>query len=331
MNIGITATAMTCATGTHPMSLLGSVMTNSCSPLLYEQTDHITLAKPTYMLPVLDLTITDNKQRFTILLQKTLLQLLPHLKKSDPKKILLHLLLPAIPIDAVQIETIIKQIAPEFTHIQFKFSVIENNACQQLQSLCTEFETGNYDALIFGAVDSLIDPIIITNFANQKRLFTIDTIYGIVPGEAAAFILLQPLLPTSVAKINAIAGTTESLIQHADTHSMTGLTHAINQALMQSNQTATSINSIITPLGADPNDPLEWYQVTQAIWPNQLIPEELTLFQTLGAIGAATFPLNLIMGCARLKLQIPPAQQILICEASEYSHRGVVILSNSNV
>ncbi len=77
-------------------------------------------------------------------------------------------------------------------------------------------------------------------------------------------------------------------------------------------------------MGAELNDPLEWNQVTQTIWPfhSYTIPKEIITYLALGEIGAATIPL-----CLAFTTTLPG--NTLICEANEYSIRGAILIKTN--
>jgi 3-oxoacyl-[acyl-carrier-protein] synthase-1 len=50
---------------------------------------------------------------------------------------------------------------------------------------------------------------------------------------------------------------------------------------------------------------------------------------SIGGTGAATLPLALVIGCARLEFIFPPAERVLVCEVGQGEPRGAVLLKKN--
>lgn len=310
MNIYITGASITTSAGTKPDVVLNNIINRTSSPFINKNiTAKVPGEKNQYPIYIAPVSNTENHDLVT----STLTNLLPQLPENK-NKILIHTITPNNNLFSKNFLTnIITNINEK---MEFTFSSYDQGVCQQLLNLCTKLENNNYDAIIFGGIDSLINTTTIKQLSEQRRLLTNFSPFGIAPGQAAAYVILQTKnnQQTTVKKISFAE---EANPGQGDTKQLTGLSTAIQNILPQ------QIDNIILSMGAEQNDAFEWQQVTQTIWPSKTYktPNTIVTYQALGEIGAATIPL-----CLALSTCLPG--NTLICEANEYPVRGAILLSH---
>ena len=245
------------------------------------------------------------------------------------------------------------------------FRILANNTSSSLNTLracIAELNEGKWQAVIFGGADSLISIDACLKLNKEERLNTIEKTEGVVPGEAAAFFLLQnkdeadkhamPIL----AYLRGVGVAAEPNARNADLEATEGLSNAIGQALTQAGIEASNIQGVVHNLGAETIQSLEWYQTTQAIWPRKVseqqriavqngeieqaeipddpIPQTLLPYMTMGEVGAASLPMQLATALAwmeydawQARMGFPVRENILICDTPDAPERGALIMS----
>lgn len=331
MNIYITAVSVTSIAGNRPIEILNNITHNKCGPILNKNLTAKAPGEinqyPIYVASIPKYKNFDSNECIANMFTDTLSNLFTKLPKNlNYKNVLIHTVIPAKTnprcnlFSKESLQKLITDIDNKYATIQFDLSHYDQGVCQRLQSLCTKLHNDEYDAIIFGGIDSLTNLETIIDLGEQRRLLTTFCSFGLAPGETAAFILLQKTSDNKVTSIKNISYAEEPNSGYADTKELIGLSTAIQNVLT----TLKNINNVILSLGAEFNDPLEWNQVTQTIWPSHsyTIPKEIITHLALGEIGAATIPL-----C--LALTIALSGNILICEANEYSTRGAILIKTN--
>jgi 3-oxoacyl-[acyl-carrier-protein] synthase-1 len=238
----------------------------------------------------------------------------------------------------------LKSQLPELVQAQFRFAETSSGPVAQLIEVCRELAENTWETVVFGGVDSLVDPVTCTELALAGRLMTAGGFEGLVPGEGAAYLVLQAAKmpsgksqPMTLAQIQAAAQAPEPHADMADSKPMTGLAAAIQQTLAQAGLQPENLGGVVLPLGAETCGTLEWHQAHQKVWPARKnensaaetqteTREELLPHLTLGELGAATLPFALALACARFEFEHPPLETILACEAGDDKHRGAILL-----
>lgn len=242
----------------------------------------------------------------------------------------------------------LKDQLPELAEAQFRFAETSSGSVGHLIQACRELVENTWETVIFGGVDSLVDPVSCTELALAGRLMTLGGVEGLVPGEGAAYLVLQAAQNPAansqknlLAKIQAAAQAPEPNSGRADSKPMAGLAAAIQQALAHAGLQGGKPGGVVLPLGAETCGTLEWYQATQKVWQpdkgensgaalQEIPPEELLSHLTLGELGAATLPFALALACARFEFEHPALETILACDAGDDQHRGAVLLQSPN-
>ena len=238
------------------------------------------------------------------------------------------------------------------------------SASSALRASIAELNQGKWQAVIFGGADSLISMDACLTLNDQGRLNTVSNSNGIIPGEAAAFVVLQnketaPSNTTpTLAYLSGLGVADEPHARDADLHATEGLSSAITQAITQAGIAATDIEGLVHNLGAETVEVLEWDQTTKKIWPNRVneqqrmavqlgeleqadnpedpIPRALHPYKTMGETGAAALPMQLATALAWLEYDahqsrwgFPSRNHLLLCDTSAKAERGALILSRT--
>jgi 3-oxoacyl-[acyl-carrier-protein] synthase I len=226
----------------------------------------------------------------------------------------------------------LRQTHPALAEAEVRFAPADSGAAAHLAACIEELYQGKWDAVLFGGVDSLVDPITIQALAAQGRCRTDRNPEGTLPGEGAAYLLLQKP-DKAVPVLAVIAGLghgTEGNHGHAADRPMFALAESIEEVLGQGQCDPARVETIVLPMGNDIAAALEWHQVRCKLWltPENINPEmeELSPQAAIGDTGAAALPLALVIGCARFEFDFSPVESILVCEGAQGPARGAVLL-----
>ena len=221
---------------------------------------------------------------------------------------------------------------PALAMAETRFAPADTGAAAHLAACIEELNQEQWDAVLFGGVDSLIDSITIQALAAQGCCRTDLDPEGTLPGEGAAYLLLQKP-DKSIPAMAVIAGLghgREENHGNAADCQMTALAAAIEEALGQGQCNPARVETIVLPMGSGVPAALEWHQVRRKLWltPEDINPgmEELSPQSAIGDTGAAALPLALVIGCARFEFDFSPVQSILACEGHQGPARGAVLL-----
>jgi 3-oxoacyl-[acyl-carrier-protein] synthase-1 len=280
--------------------------------------------------------------RITIMAREALAQACSYLPEDrDSLRLLVLTLLPASSaerpnagnLDRNDLAGHLRETHPTLALAEIRFVETDNGATFQLAQCSEELHQGQWDAVLFGGVDSLIDRETIQLLAVRGICCTDRYPEGTLPGEGAAYLLLEKPDGTTPARA-VIAGLGHALEpNHRQGHNrpMTALAASIEQALGQAKCTPSQVETLVLPMGNDVLSALEWHQVNCKFWAkpgedSDFEMEELTPHFSIGDTGAATLPLALVIGCARFEFNFPSADRILVCEVGHGAPRGAVFL-----
>ncbi len=295
-------------------------------------------------------------------LQNVILNAAEHLleKQLQEKRHLVLIIIPASVdtrsdyIDSLKWQEIIATGLTEFSDLHYRFINADDNVTKHLQSACQAINEEKIESVMFAGIDSLVDQATCQELIQQNRLCSSTISDGVIPGEAAACVVIQNIDITRNTPRGIIKGLTFSAEPNcgkAHTSKMTGLSQAIQNVSQTTGQHPDAIDCVIRNNSREQQYSLEWYQTTQSIWPNKLpeqervayqlgeideppelkprkMPEELFTGLTLGEIGAATLPISLILACARFEFNYPMVKNCLVCEANEFPFRGAILVEN---
>lgn len=232
----------------------------------------------------------------------------------------------------------------------------EGLIAERLARRAGELSEGRWQSVVFGGVDSQIDPPSLLSWAREGRLLTAGGQSGRAPGEGAALLRLESARSEcpALARLAGLAHAAEPHHRQAEARRVAGLAQAIEQALKAAGHAAASIDSVWLGLGAERWEALEWHQTVCALWPGQLapdmhhalelglledaeptrsLPEPFLLHRAFGDWGVAELPLALVLACEHLRFQqrwrdygFSAGGPALVCESGDWSARAAACL-----
>ena len=230
------------------------------------------------------------------------------------------------------------------------------SATADLIDCCRSLAEGEYDAVYFGGIDSLISSATFNELFEQGRIPRDPAAGAVSPGEGVAFIGLRRIEEgdTASVKLSAAAVTTvetESVVSRAD-----ALARSLSRAGTTPEGGQRGITEVIHDLQGEEDRVREWMLAQDRVWPNRLPeslrqaiqdgklesadnPDEIAvqvteIADTLGCPGAVSLPVSLAVGygklnCARVfrGFGCPMPTELLVVDASSSQSRGAVRLS----
>lgn len=252
--------------------------------------------------------------------------------------------------------TILSDALVEIGNVEIRIKPTSQSVSEHLMFVAEGLKEGLWDSVIFGAVDSLVDELTCMELGKQFRIQTVDTNDGVIPGEAAGFIVLEckdkirRIADLPFAWLKGISVEEEPNATMADQTRLTGLSQAIKSVLRICDIDKEKIGALTLAMGTEQHAMLEWYQTETSLWPNQAseqerlalqlgevdsidpeppaIPEILNLNLSLGDIGIASIPVAIILACARFEFKYPVCKRHFIVEAGDLPFRGVIYLKH---
>ncbi len=365
-HLAVTAYGIQAVTGNRDFALFGAVATMLTASSESSSHEVPSRSKENSYDPALTAAMPDfedfdphNKMLLSLL--NAIIDSTEHLidKKLQDEK---HLLLIVIPasifgrseiVDTKEWQESIAEELSDFSDLHFHFLKADDNVTKHLQSACAALTEGKVESVIFAGADSLLDTISCEELLLQNRLRSNTIADGIIPGEAAASVIIQKINHPQQTRaiIKGLSFTDEPNSGKAHTSKMTGLSTVIQSTAQMAQQQPDDIDCVIRNHSSEQHYSFEWYQTTQSIWPNKLpeqervafqmgeldeppkieprkMPEELFTSVTLGEIGAASMPLSIILACARFDFNYPTVKNCLVCEVTEFPTRGAIFLEN---
>lgn len=332
----ISATGVATAVGNDSKSLLAACMTGeSCMRL------HPSLAA--FHAPVIDLdsrmSFTDRCVTFFLRALPQVLEPLRHFAK--PPRIKLVCLTP--PRDAIRSMRLSSQalaaVCRQFSEIEdcdISFVPYDEFSLSSFAEYRQALVSGQYAAVLLGAVDSLVDMSTLQSLAEDKKILTEHNSQGVVPGEGAVFVLLSQAddihmqTPSSI-QLLGVGEANEPKALQADRELMTGLEQAIRQAL--SDVDPKRLNSLVRYDFPLERFAYEWTQVQRKLWPRggsdkHSPPNSMNLHSVVGYLGAANFLLAVALACERLHYPFPAMDRVLVCGMTDRPLRRSLLLGH---
>jgi len=347
--VTITGIGLYAATGTNSTALWGAVASHlSCSrpvlslnvPAADQKVEQPHFAPITALPEQLK-----SPSRIPVMAQEALFRACTALPEDRiGLRILLLTLLPASSperpnagnLDREELAASMRGTHPALTMAEVRFATADEGATAHLAKCIVELHQGQWDALLFGGADSLTDRGTVQALAANGRCRTDKHPEGTLPGEGAAYLLLekQETDRPCLALIVGLGHALEENAGKAANRPMTALTESIEQALDQAQHTPTQVETMVLPMPGDPPATLEWHQVKRKLWAqtddSNYRMEELLPQVTIGHTGAAELPLALALGCERFNFNYPSVERLLVCEIGPSQARGAVFLKNAN-
>jgi 3-oxoacyl-[acyl-carrier-protein] synthase-1 len=247
------------------------------------------------------------------------------------------------------------------------YRILPNNtgtSASALRTAIAELNEGKWQAVIFGGADSLISIFTCQDLYEAGRLNAVGKSAGIVPGEGAAFVVLQSKdvaaknTTPALGYLSGLGIAPEPHARDADIEATEGLSTAINQALTQAGIAATDIQGIVHGLGAETVHAFEWYQTTQKLWPRRVdeqqrlavqlgeleqadipddpIPKIILPHMTMGEVGMAALPMHIAAALAWIEYDehqarwgFPIRKHLLVCDTPDAPERGALVITTT--
>lgn len=342
--VSIAGIGLCCQAGTAPFALFGAVGTNLSGVCAHDCLEAPLPGKkgnaPILCAPISHLEgLNTPHDRITALAQIALAAAAEQIPKEIPgEAILVITLIPATQtprgqnLDLADLEQQMASCHPRVDGACFRFVPIDQGSVESLQEACAELQQDKWQAVLYGGVDSLIDIVTCSELVYQRNAMPQGGIEGIIPGEGAAYLVLQKQASDkSLAQINAVCTAPEPHNGQAHDKQMTGMAAAIKATLQHTDISPEKLDSIVIPFGGRMVEALEWHQVVEAVWPRrENVPRMFEVLRpgiTLGETGAASLPLGLALGCARFEFEFPGIDNLLVCSCHPSASRGAVSLT----
>lgn len=348
--VAITGVGLCCVAGDQSFALFGAVGTNLSAARLDPLQPGGGGTAPALIAPVMELEGVDHPaERIQLLAESALAGALGSLREEPgERRLLLALLLPGETtsrgenLDRAGLSEILCSLHPALEKAEIRFLSPESGGVQPLAALCRELADGEWDAVLFGGADSFVDPVTCHELAYRGRLLAEGETEGIAPGEAGAFLLLEPAEKISAgtrvwARIAGAAQHSEPYAGQGAEKKTAALTQAMEDAAEQAGFKAAEMKEFVLTLSAEKASHLEWHQTAMKLWPPRPpenewdepeMPEVLRLHYVLGDVGAAALPVALVLGCARFEFEHPLLESLLICDGGDVPVRGAVCLAS---
>ncbi len=186
---------------------------------------------------------------------------------------------------------------------------------------------------IVGGVDSLLDPATVTAYHQRGRLKHGDRPTGLMPGEAAAFFLIEPLpqakAPSILATIEAPATATERVtIDGEGVCDASGLTEACRRTLGALSDGGKSLGLLVADLNGEAYRSEEYaYLIARALCDVVETPYRLWHpADSIGDTGAASAAISICAAARALQRGYARTSDVLVLASSEGGLRGTAIL-----
>jgi 3-oxoacyl-[acyl-carrier-protein] synthase-1 len=374
--IAITGVGLACHAGDKPLSLicsiLGQISGTELSDTFKVKSENSGGYANVRTAPVAEFAHQQTQQRLNTLSAIALTNAAAQLPANVPAESILivimvdpQLINPGNETDLQRLQTQLIDGMPRIESATFR--ILPNNVnsgTSALRAAIAELNEGKWQAVIFGGSDSLLSMETCFALNEQNRLNTTSTGTGLVPGEGAAFLVLQSKeaaasgTTPALAYLSGLGVAAEPNARDADLKATEGLSSAINQAIAQAGISATDIQGIVHNLGAETVHAIEWYQTTKMIWPRRVseqqrmaaqlgeieqadipddpIPKTLLPYKTMGEVGAAALPMQLAAALAWIEYDahqsrwgFPMRQHLLVCDTPAAAERGALVISKT--
>ena len=266
--VAITGLGLACHAGDQPYALISSVL-GQMSGVKISVAHQIKQNGGTYAVPRVAYVeeIADDKERDRmyaltfIALNNVLMQLPPNVSLDKTLVVIItdpFLITRFKKIDTQHLQDYLTEKNSNLSSATFR--ILSNEAVSSASSFRTviaELNDGKWQAIIFGGADSLVSIYKCMDLLSENRLNIIGNTEGIVPGEAAAFVVLQRTeeaaknTSPALGYLRGMGVAAEPNARESDLAATEGLSSAINQALTQAGIAATDIQGIVHNLGAE--------------------------------------------------------------------------------
>jgi 3-oxoacyl-[acyl-carrier-protein] synthase-1 len=207
-----------------------------------------------------------------------------------------------------------------------------------LGPLCEALASGAADAVILGGVHTDYDPARIAALDSAGRLFRPDNLDALIPGEAAAFVVLMRgdvahrYRLRKALEIHAVATAFERARPDNDEPAFqaTGLTAAIRSATAPLAQEGLRAGWLLTDLTFETFRHFELQAASTRTQRHFCEPQQVdSPAQRMGHLGAAAAPLHLAIAAEAFRRGFAPHPYALSIAGSDGGERAAVLLSHA--
>jgi 3-oxoacyl-[acyl-carrier-protein] synthase I len=203
-----------------------------------------------------------------------------------------------------------------------------------LQEAIADLAFGRIRHAIVGAVDSYLDEATLGWLADINRLKTDRTVNGIIPGEGAAFVVLEDGKAAAargaspLARLDGVATTMESHGIYSDTPCRgEGLTSSLQSTLAALSDGGVDTAVVVCDLNGERYRALEWgLSLGRALGTVRRSPAVWHPAGSIGDAGAAAGSINLAMGAVAVAKGYAGRGQVLVWGSSDEGLRGSAYL-----
>lgn len=201
---------------------------------------------------------------------------------------------------------------------------------EALQAATADLESGRIRYAILGGVDTYLDEATLDWLADINRLKTDRNVIGIIPGEGAAFVVLEGRTAalargaTPLARVDGAATAMEAHGIYAETPSRgDGLTNALQRTFAALPQGGAETAVVLCDLNGERYRATEWgLTFLRALGAVQRSPAVWHPATSTGDTGAAAGAINLAFGAFAVAKGYARSQQVLVWGSSDEGLRG---------
>jgi len=217
-------------------------------------------------------------------------------------------------------------IHPEFIHRVHGHATDGFTALQLAKSV---LDKGSYDTVFLCAADSLINAVSLQSLDSHHRLLTNRNSDGMIPGEAAAGVMLTSASKGAMCYVNGVGYGSESSTLYNDIPLRAeGICQATRQALDHASLQMHDIDTRISDAAGE-----SFHFKEQALMVNRLLRQNKEHFdlilpaRTLGHTGCCTSLCALALTAMKLNNPDNLDTHALLCSGDDDGHRAVVVSS----
>jgi 3-oxoacyl-[acyl-carrier-protein] synthase-1 len=220
---------------------------------------------------------------------------------------------------------------------RFVFRGDQAGFCHALLHAQQLLAEGVADRCIVGGIDALTEAPVLDAAHRFHVLKTEHQAAGFQPGEAAAFVLVEPAATAQaagrpvLARVTAVAVGRETVARHADEPALgVGLAATVSACLRARPEAATSVGWMLGDLNGDAFRANDWGHALVRLLPEhpQLGDCPMTLpAEAFGELGAAAGPVGLCMAVRAFARGYAPAPSALAWLTSYNGARGAYLVS----
>jgi 3-oxoacyl-[acyl-carrier-protein] synthase-1 len=205
-------------------------------------------------------------------------------------------------------------------------------ALMALREASIALARGSVDGCLIGGVDTLLQLRVLRWLEAQDRLKHETYTDGLIPGEAAAFLVVERLDSVRrrggriLAEVKGFGAAFEEASIESDSPCRAlGLTAAFRSALASAGMQPQQVSAVYCDLNGESYRAREWALASTRIgFPDS--PDLLHPADCLGDVGAATGPLLLSLAATTLADSAAAGSNILVFAGSETGERAAVVL-----